>query len=85
MDRVPIGSHGQRVWSPRQQPPTVVHVHAQATVETVIKVSQNKRPEPEPEVAESPPPVLEQSPAAHSIIHHSWGHVGQHDAVRERG
>ena len=59
-------------------------LYVQATVETVIKVSGNKRQEPEPEpvqeppVTPAPPPVvLEPESTLESIIHHSWGH--RHD------
>ena len=59
-------------------------LHVQATVETVIKVSGNKRQEPEPEPVEEPPAapapppaVLEPESTLESIIHHSWGH--RHD------
>ena len=57
----------------------------QATVETVIKVSGNKRAEPEPkeetvkEAAPVPPPEqpAQEESTIESIIHHSWGH--RHD------
>lgn len=61
----------------------------QATVETVIKVSGNKRPDPEPLPEETPAPVAA-SPDAdsntmNSIIHHSWGHLHDRKAIPEVG
>ncbi len=59
----------------------------QATVETVIKVSGNKRPEVEVVPDETPAPVS-LSPDAepntfNSIIHHSWGHLHDRKAIPE--
>ncbi|CAK0783762.1 hypothetical protein CVIRNUC_006962 [Coccomyxa viridis] len=60
-----------------------------ATVETVIKVSGNRKQEPDPEPEESPAPAVDKpaEPEAqgslNSIIHHSWGHPLDRKAVPE--
>ena len=62
-------------------------------METVIKVSGNKRQEPEPEPAVEAPPVVPAPPPAElepestleSIIHHSWGHRHDRKEVPEVG
>ncbi len=63
----------------------------QATVETVIKVSGNRKqdPEPEPMPEETPVPAVEHTAepehpgSLNSIIHHSWGHPLDRKAVPE--
>ena len=63
----------------------------QATVETVIKVSGNRKqdPEPEPVPEETPAPAVEHTAepehpgSLNSIIHHSWGHPLDRKAVPE--
>ncbi len=64
----------------------------QATVETVIKVSGNRKQDPEPEaVPEETPAPAATNPAEseqgglNSIIHHSWGHHTDRKAVPEVG
>ncbi|CAL8461875.1 g1406 [Coccomyxa elongata] len=58
-----------------------------ATVETVIKVSGNKRPEVEVVPEETPAPVSLLPDAEpntfNSIIHHSWGHLHDRKAIPE--
>ena len=62
----------------------------QATVETVIKVSGNRKQDPEPEAVpeETPAPAAEkpsesEQGSLNSIIHHSWGHHTDRKAVPE--
>jgi hypothetical protein len=60
----------------------------QATVETVIKVSGNKRQEPEPvpvetPALETPPSPAEEQGTINSIIHHSWGHLHDRKQIPE--
>ncbi len=62
----------------------------QATVETVIKVSGNRKQDPEPEAVpeETPAPSAakpseSEQGSLNSIIHHSWGHHTDRKAVPE--
>lgn len=60
----------------------------QATVETVIKVSGNKRQEPEPVPVETPAPetespAVEEQGALNTLIHHSWGHLHDRKQIPE--
>ena len=64
----------------------------QATVETVIKVSGNRKQEPEVEAVpeETPAPAVtkpteSEQGSLNSIIHHSWGHPADRKAVPEVG
>ena len=64
----------------------------QATVETVIKVSGNRKQDPEPEAVpeETPAPSAakpseSEQGSLNSIIHHSWGHHTDRKAVPEVG